>query len=105
MKVRIKENSWIAKLAAAKLKSQQVALVIGHTIHLYNTSREAFLADPQWVCHELKHVLQYRQYGVPGFLFRYITDCARNGYYNSRFEKEARGEENNLSLLKEVVFC
>jgi hypothetical protein len=41
---RIKENSVWAKLAARKLKVQQVAIVFGKTIHLHNTSSRSFLA-------------------------------------------------------------
>lgn len=60
MKVRIKENAFVAKLAAGKLKSARVAIVFGHTIYLHNTSKEEFLNDKTWVLHELKHVEQYR---------------------------------------------
>ena len=43
MEFLIKENSWIAKLAAKKLSSENVAIVIGKTIHLHNVSKEDFL--------------------------------------------------------------
>lgn len=104
MKVRIKENSWVAKLAAAKLGSSKVAIVFGSTIHLFNTSRQEFLADREWVCHELKHVHQYRQNGFVFFLFRYLGEWARKGYYNNRFEKEARESEQDNSLLENTRF-
>jgi hypothetical protein len=32
--VKIKENSWLAHIAARKLRCSQVAMVIGKTIHL-----------------------------------------------------------------------
>lgn len=102
MLVRIKENSWLAKLAAAKLKADQTAIVFGSTIHLYNTSRAEFLKDKGWLCHELKHVEQYRQHGFAGFLIKYLIEWIRNGYYNNRFEKEARENESDLALLERV---
>lgn len=104
MKVRIKENSWIAKVAAAKMKADKLAIVFGNTIHLYNTSSTEFLQDRRWVCHELKHVEQYMKNGFAGFLFKYLTDWARNGYYNNKFEKEARASETDESLLQDVIF-
>ena len=42
MEFLIKENSWIAKLAAKKLQSDNVTIVIGRTIHLHNVSKEFF---------------------------------------------------------------
>lgn len=105
MKVRIKENSWVAKLAAANMNAGKAAIVFGNTIHLHNTSREEFLKDRQWVCHELQHVMQYRQNGITRFIARYLFDWVKNGYYNNRFEVEARKNESNESLLHKVTFC
>lgn len=104
MKVRIKEDSWLAKIAAAKLKTDKVAIVFGSTIHLCNTCRTEFLNDKEWVCHELKHVQQYRQNGFWGFIFRYLFDSVKNGYYNNKFEVEARENEGYKGLLEEVQF-
>lgn len=91
-------------MAAAKMKTDKAAIVFGSTIHLYNTSRQEFLNDRDWVCHELMHVKQYRQHGFAGFLFRYILDWMKNGYYNNKFEVEARACEKDDSLMKEVQF-
>ncbi|MBC7874430.1 MAG: DUF4157 domain-containing protein [Ferruginibacter sp.] len=104
MKVYIKENSLVANLAAAKMKADKVAIVFGSTIYLHNTSREEFLNDHVWVCHELKHVEQYRQNGFAVFLFKYFFDWIKNGYYNNRFEAAARESENNDELMKGVQF-
>ena len=90
---KIKENSVVARLGAWKLKTTRMALTIGHTIHLYNTSAEEFLRDPRWVKHELKHVDQYEKYGLFNFLLRYAWQSLRHGYHNNRFEKEAREAE------------
>ena len=104
MRVRIKENSWIARIAACKLKCKRVALTLGHTIHLHNTTRTEFLKDQDWVCHELKHVEQFRQYGLLPFTFRYITESIRKGYYNNRWEIEARLAEKDRHILDGVIF-
>jgi hypothetical protein len=53
MELQIKERSWIAKLAAKKLKSKNVAIVIGSTIHLYNVSKQQFLQNEKCVKHEV----------------------------------------------------
>ena len=102
MKVRIKENSWVAKLAAKKMKVDSVAIVFGNTIHLYNTSRSQFLNDSDWLCHELKHVQQYKQHGFAGFIGKYLFEWMKNGYYNNRFEIEARESEKDVSLIKNI---
>jgi Domain of unknown function (DUF4157) len=104
MKVYVKENSWVAKLAAAKMKANKVAIVFGNTIHLHNTFSAEFLQDKEWVCHELKHVEQYRQHGVAGFITKYLMEWTRKGYYNNRFEVEARNSEGDENLFRKAVF-
>ena len=98
--VRIKENSWIAKLAAYKMRAAKLAIVFGSTIHLHNTTKEEFLNDSNWVCHELKHIEQYKQHGSVGFIAKYLFDWMKNGYYNNKFEVEARNSENEIELMK-----
>lgn len=87
------ENSFRAKIAAYNLKADKVAIVFGHTIHLHGTTAEDFLANEAWVKHELCHIRQYKQYGFVGFIFRYLMESMRSGYYNNRFEVEARAAE------------
>ena len=89
----IKENSWIAKLAAAKLHSKRVAIVIGKTIHLHNTSANEFLLDEKWVKHELCHVKQFQQNGYLSFIVKYLWESIRHGYHNNKYEREARKAE------------
>lgn len=89
----IKENSWLARIAAWKLKSESVAMVLGKTIHLHNASKSAFLNDERWLKHELCHVKQFKQHGYIGFLVKYLWESIRKGYYNNRFEVEARNAE------------
>jgi hypothetical protein len=97
--VRIKENSWLARIAAGRLGAVRVAMVIGKTIHLFNTTAGEFMAESNWVCHELKHVEQYERHGVAGFLWRYLWETIRKGYFNNRFEVEARAAETDRTLL------
>jgi hypothetical protein len=93
-KFTIKENSWLAKIAAKKIRTSAVAMVIGRTIHLYNTTESEFLKDTRWVKHELCHLRQYKQHGTIGFIVKYLWESLKKGYYNNRFEVEARAAEN-----------
>jgi hypothetical protein len=86
----IKENSWIAKLAAIKLRSNRVAIVIGKTIHLHNTTKQEFLKDEKWVKHELCHVKQFQQNGYLRFIAKYLWESIKHGYFNNKYEVEAR---------------
>ena len=89
----IKENSWLAKIASLKLGTKSVAMVLGKTIHLHNTTSESFLKDEKWVKHELCHIRQFKQHGYVGFISKYLWESIRKGYYNNRFEAEARKAE------------
>jgi Domain of unknown function (DUF4157) len=93
-KVKIKENSLSARIAAWKLNTRAVALVLGNTIHLHHVSKENFLQDKRWVAHELKHIEQFQQYGYLIFLCKYLIEWIKRGYFNNRFEMEAREAEN-----------
>ncbi len=101
--ISIKENSWLAYLAARQLKYKRVAMVLGRTIHLHNTSRGKFLSNKRWVCHEIVHVKQYEKYGMFRFLVLYLLESLRNGYWNNKFEVEARSQEHDLTLLDNMV--
>lgn len=89
----IKENSWLAKIAAKKLHSHAVAMVLGNTIHLHNTTRQEFLQNKKWVKHELCHVQQFKQHGYILFIIKYLWESIRKGYHNNKFEVEARAAE------------
>ena len=92
----IKENSWIAKLAAAKLHSHKVAIVIRKTIHLHNTSKHDLLQNSTWLKHELRHIQQFKEHGYLNFIFKYLWESARHGYYNNKYEIEAREAEKMI---------
>ena len=104
MQVKIKEQSWCARLAARKMKSPSVAMVLGKTIHLWNISRGDFLKRPALVVHELEHVRQFQRYGFFPFCALYLWESIRKGYYNNRFEVEARRAERNALKSEEVRF-
>ena len=89
----IKENSWLAKLAAKKLRAKTVAMVLGKTIHLHGSSKENFLADETWLKHELCHVKQFAANGYVMFTIKYLWESLRVGYYNNKYEVEARSAE------------
>lgn len=96
MQLKIREKSWLAMLAASKLGSKNVAMVLGKTIHLHGATKQEFLNNRSWVKHELCHVQQFKKYGFVGFLFRYLIESIRHGYYNNKFEVEARMSEKMI---------
>jgi hypothetical protein len=96
---RVKENSLVAKFAAKKLKSSNVAIVFGSCIHLYGVSKEQFLSNQKWLRHELKHVEQYKKLGFLPFVLKYLWQTARVGYYRCGLECEAREAENDEKIL------
>jgi hypothetical protein len=96
-KYYIVENSWLARLGRIFMKSKNLALVLGKGIHLSGVSKDIFLKDVKWVKHELVHIHQYEKHGIVKFLLFYAIESLRKGYYNNRFEKEAReGEEKEF---------
>lgn len=92
---RIKENSWIARIAAWKLNARSVAIVMGASIHLINTDRHDFLNNQRWLKHELCHVRQFKKFGFFSFLLKYLWESIQNGYHNNKYEKEARAAETD----------
>lgn len=106
IKVRVKEASWIARIAARRLKYGRVAMVIGRTIYLHNATTAEFMSSRRWVTHELVHVEQYFRYGLFRFLVLYLIDSTKHGYWQNKFEVEARERESEVELLEryELVF-
>ncbi|WP_439881118.1 hypothetical protein ACSX1A_18490 [Pontibacter sp. MBLB2868] len=92
MKYKIVEKSLFARIARLVLKSKNVAMVLGKTIHLSGVDRGTFLKDEGWVAHELCHVKQFKEHGYFRFLWLYLRESMRVGYYNNKYEVEARLE-------------
>ncbi len=97
---RIKEGSWLARIAAWKLGAQSVAIVFGHTVHLSKADRASFLSNEDWVKHELCHVRQFQHYGFFNFIVRYLWESVRNGYHNNKYEVEARAAEKQCDAAE-----
>ena len=94
MKPKIRENSLIARLAARIMKADQLAIVVGKTIHLHRTTKADFLSNTRWVNHEMAHIRQFARYGFFAFVVRYLWESLRSGYWNNKYEVEARAAEN-----------
>lgn len=101
---QIKENSWLARLAARRLHTENMAVTIGSTIHLYKATRAEFMDNRKWVSHEICHVLQFRKYGLVRFLFLYSWETLRHGYRRNKFEIEALAAENDEGPPSPVKF-
>jgi len=72
----------------ARLHGRAVATTRPERIYLRGSAQE-FFGDPRLMLHEYWHVVrQWR----PGRLTlgRYLMECCRRGYWNNRFEVEAR---------------
>ncbi|MCW3462875.1 DUF4157 domain-containing protein [Chitinophaga nivalis] len=102
IRCRIKERSWLAAIAARKMGVKQIAMVVGSTIHLHGSSRHIFMADTYWVRHEVCHIKQYREHGMIKFLWLYLTEYFRRGYYMNRFEVAARTAEADPYILDDI---
>lgn len=89
---KIVERSLFARIARMVLRSKNVAMVLGKTIHLSGVSRHDFLLDEGWVAHELCHIRQFKEHGFWRFLWLYLAESWRVGYYNNKYEVEARIE-------------
>ena len=94
----------LAFFGAAFLRSRKMALVTGSTIHLWKTTRDEFLSNHSWVCHELKHVQQYQEHGIAKFLLIYFSELIKNGYQNNKLEKEAIDNETNAGCIEQFEF-
>jgi len=94
----IKEKSFIARLAAQKLRSSNVAIVLGNRIHLHGVSKEDFLNNEKWLRHELKHIEQYERLGLVRFIATYLWQTLKVGYYNCGLECEAREAESDEEI-------
>jgi hypothetical protein len=102
--ITIKENSRLAGYAARMFKSEQMAVVLGKTIRLYNVDRDEFLKKENWVRHEVAHVKQFQQKGFVYFIISYCFNSFYSGYEYNRYEEEARAREQDMTILRDVEF-
>ena len=81
--VAVIEHSWYTRLHGRALATTRPGRIY------LRGSAAAFFADPHLMLHEYWHVIGQWQRGtltVP----RYLLECLRRGYWNNRFEVEAR---------------
>lgn len=81
--VRIIEHSLYARL-----HRRAIATTRRRRIYLRD-SAQAFFEDPWLMLHEYCHVLKQWETGELT-VARYLLECLRRGYWNNRFEVEAR---------------
>ena len=81
--IKVIEHSWYARV-----HGRAVATTRQQRIYLRGSAAE-FFANPWLMLHEYCHVIRQWQAGtltVP----RYVAECLRRGYWNNRYEVEAR---------------
>jgi hypothetical protein len=96
MEYKIVENSFLARIARFFFGSKQIAMALGNSIHLSGVKKQIFMSDRKWLIHELVHIEQYRKNGFLKFLLLYSLESIRHGYYENRFEIEARAAEEHI---------
>src|SRR5580704_5643044 len=97
--VRVIEHSW-----RVRLHGRAVATTRRDRIYLRGSAAH-FFADPHLMLHEYWHVLGQWQ---PGSLTvaRYLAECLRRGYWNNRFEVEARAfADRHAAALRARIDC
>lgn len=103
MKCIIKENSFIAGIAAWKLGFSSAAIVIGKTIYLHNATKQELIHNNKWLRHEIAHIKQYKQYGNFLFIIMYLVESIKKGYKNNKFEIMARDAEQDEKICDDVT--
>jgi hypothetical protein len=95
--VRVIEHSWFARLHGRALATTRP-----ERIYLRGAAAE-FFADPWLMLHEYCHVAhQWR--GGELTVRRYLLECLRRGYWNNRFEIEARAfADRNAARLRALL--
>lgn len=96
MRFKVVENSVIAYIASIILKEKKVAIVIGSTIYLHQIKKIDFLNSKKHFAHEMCHIKQFAEHGKIRFLFLYLIESIKNGYWNNKYEIEARNTENEI---------
>lgn len=98
-RVRLVPNSWYARL-----HGRAAATTRRNVIYLRG-SLASFAADPALVLHEYFHVIhQWRSRRLT--IRRYLLEWLKHGYWNNRFEREARdftsAQHSRLVAMLEV---
>lgn len=94
--VRVIEHSLYARL-----HRRAIATTRRRRIYLRGSARD-FFDDPRLMLHEYCHVLRQWETGDLT-VARYLTECLRHGYWNNRFEVEARAfADRYLHVLRQA---
>lgn len=104
IRVRIRQNAWLAKIACRCIRQKDVALTVSKTIYLSHSTPVHFLDNQRWVAHELAHVRQFMDYGLIRFLVMYLAESIRKGYYQNKWEAAARAQEEKTDILQDFYF-
>ncbi|MEX1203493.1 MAG: hypothetical protein WEA59_09630 [Ferruginibacter sp.] len=83
----------VGKVCCLQTERTKRCLSIRSTIHLYHVSKKDFLSNEAWLKHELCHVQQFKRYGFVNFLLKYIWESFKKGYFNNKYEVQAREAE------------
>lgn len=88
--VVLRVGRWIPVLGGllGRMRGPAAAVTLGRTIVLHPRTR----LSPRLLAHELAHVRQWR--ADPLFPLRYSLESLRRGYWNNRYEREARAAES-----------
>ncbi len=100
--VHVKENSWVGKVAAYKLRSKSCAIVIGATIHLHHSTKEELIKNTAWLRHEICHIKQWKKHGYMYFLLHYLWLSVLYGYRKNPYEIAARKAESDGEIVDDV---
>ena len=96
-RIRVLEYSTFARLHG------RVRATTRHRCIFLRGSGAAFFADPALMLHEYCHVLLQWESGALT-LPRYMRECLRHGYWNNRYEVEARAfAHHNLSQFRALL--
>jgi hypothetical protein len=97
--VRVIEHSWLVRL-----HGRAVATTRRDRIYLRGDAAR-FFADPHLMLHEYWHVLgQWRRGSLT--VPRYLAEYLRRGYWDNRFEVEARAfAERHAGSLRALIDC
>ena len=72
-------------LLARVIIPHMAAITLWNRVYTHRTE-----LAPRIVLHELRHVEQWYALGPVRFLAEYLWESFRHGYYNNRFERDAR---------------
>jgi hypothetical protein len=94
-RVRLRANRWIPRVGGwlARMRAPAAAVAVGRTILVHPEVR----LTRELLVHELVHVRQWEEDRL--FPLRYALEHVRYGYWNNRYEQEARAAELNSDYI------